>query len=144
MSITTLVGNNRVYRWYRCWLVITYQERGLLIPPPPWRTGPPSVRRMRSNIWPLPHGGWAGGWARCFHSLHSHIWTFLTQGLLFFDHSNMLSIVRSHLRYWASPKFVKFNSSRSYSRFRLDLSRILESLMKVGCPSRFKSFLSDL
>ena len=49
-TITRLVGNNRVYRWYGCWLVITYQERGLLIHTPPWHEGPPSVRWMRSNI----------------------------------------------------------------------------------------------
>ena len=73
VGITRLEGNNRVYRWYGCWLVITYQERGLLNLPPTWHTGPPSVRRLRSIIWPLPHGGWAGGWARDFHSLHSHI-----------------------------------------------------------------------
>ena len=35
-----------------CWLVITYQERGLLNLPPTWHTGPPSVRRLRSIVWP--------------------------------------------------------------------------------------------
>ena len=61
-TITRLVGNNRVYRWYGCWLVITYQERGLLNHTPTWHEGPPSVRWLRSYIWSLPHGGWAGGW----------------------------------------------------------------------------------
>ena len=51
-TITRLVGNNRVYRWYGCWLVITYQERGLLNHTPTWHTGPPSVRWLRSYIWP--------------------------------------------------------------------------------------------
>ena len=45
-----------------CWLVITYQERGLLNHTPTWHEGPPSVRWLRSYIWSLPHGGWAGGW----------------------------------------------------------------------------------
>ena len=50
VGITRLVGNNRVYRWYGCWLVITYQERGLLNHTPTWHEGPPSVRWLRSYI----------------------------------------------------------------------------------------------
>ena len=50
VDITRLVGNKRVYMGCGCWLVITYQERGLLNHTPTWHTGPPSVRWLRSYI----------------------------------------------------------------------------------------------
>ena len=59
-ALPVLVGNNRVYSRCGCKLVITYQEIGLLLPPPTWYTGPPAIRGRSSHLLTPPYGRWVG------------------------------------------------------------------------------------